>query len=76
MEDMSVVEKFLEEVGLEEGQKDEIVSVIKGMGELLNCLHLCICTSCFFSGTTHMGHNLVQKAQSSSLIIMHVCILL
>lgn len=32
MEDMSVVEMFLEEVGLEEGQKDEIVSIIKGMG--------------------------------------------
>jgi len=29
---MSVVEMFLEEVGLEEGQKDEIVSIIKGMG--------------------------------------------
>lgn len=29
---MSVVEKFLEEVGLEEWQKDEIVSIIKGMG--------------------------------------------
>ena len=28
---MSVVEMFLEEVGLEEGQKDEIVSIIKGM---------------------------------------------
>jgi len=32
VEDMSVVEMFLEEVGLEEGQKDEIVSIIKGMG--------------------------------------------
>nr|XP_034575580.1 uncharacterized protein YpgQ isoform X2 [Setaria viridis] len=32
VEDMSVVEKFLEEVGLEEWQKDEIVSIIKGMG--------------------------------------------
>ncbi|PAN46774.1 hypothetical protein PAHAL_9G213700 [Panicum hallii] len=32
MEDMSVVEMFLEEVGLEAGQKDEIVSIIKGMG--------------------------------------------
>ena len=31
VEDMSVVEMFLEEVGLEEGQKDEIVSIIKGM---------------------------------------------
>ena len=35
MEDMSVVEMFLEEP-LEEGQKDEIVSIIKGMGELLS----------------------------------------
>ncbi|CAL4925536.1 unnamed protein product [Urochloa decumbens] len=32
VEDMSVVEKFLEEVGLEEWQKDDIVSIIKGMG--------------------------------------------
>ncbi|CAN6299021.1 unnamed protein product [Urochloa humidicola] len=32
VEDMSAVEKFLEEVGLEESQKDEIVSIIKGMG--------------------------------------------
>ncbi|RCV42413.1 hypothetical protein SETIT_9G214600v2 [Setaria italica] len=32
VEDMSIVEKFLEEVGLEEWQKDEIVSIIKGMG--------------------------------------------
>ncbi|CAN6293165.1 unnamed protein product [Urochloa humidicola] len=32
VEDMSAVEKFLEEVGLEEWQKDEIVSIIKGMG--------------------------------------------
>lgn len=52
MEDMSAVEMFLEEVGLEEGQKVEVVSIIKGMGELLTCLHLCICTSCFFSGIT------------------------
>ncbi|WVZ59377.1 hypothetical protein U9M48_009526 [Paspalum notatum var. saurae] len=32
VEDMGVVEMFLEEVGLEEGQKDEIVGIIKGMG--------------------------------------------
>ncbi|CAN6323687.1 unnamed protein product [Urochloa humidicola] len=32
VEDMSVIEKFLEDVGLEERQKDEIVSIIKGMG--------------------------------------------
>ncbi|KAF8723148.1 hypothetical protein HU200_022304 [Digitaria exilis] len=32
VEDMSVVEMFLEEVGLEEGQKVEVVSIIKGMG--------------------------------------------
>ncbi|CAL4933990.1 unnamed protein product [Urochloa decumbens] len=32
VEDMSVVEKFLEEVVLEEWQKDDIVSIIKGMG--------------------------------------------
>lgn len=37
VEDMSVVEMFLEEVGLEEGQKHEVVSIIKGMGELLTC---------------------------------------
>ncbi|KAJ1295098.1 hypothetical protein BS78_01G197700 [Paspalum vaginatum] len=39
VEDMSVVEMFLEEVGLEAGQKDEIVGIIKGMGfknEFLN----------------------------------------
>ncbi|KAF8672354.1 hypothetical protein HU200_049556 [Digitaria exilis] len=29
---MSAVEMFLEEVGLEEGQKVEVVSIIKGMG--------------------------------------------
>ncbi|OEL18860.1 hypothetical protein BAE44_0020116 [Dichanthelium oligosanthes] len=50
VEDMSIVEMFLEEAGLEDGQKDEIVSIIKGMGELLTCLHLCIWTSCFFNG--------------------------
>lgn len=32
MEDISVVEMFLQEVGLDEGQKDEIVAIIKGMG--------------------------------------------
>lgn len=32
VEDMSVVEMFLQEVGLDEGQKDEIVAIIKGMG--------------------------------------------
>nr|CAB3499319.1 unnamed protein product [Digitaria exilis] len=32
VEDMSAVEMFLEEVGLEEGQKVEVVSIIKGMG--------------------------------------------
>uniref|UniRef100_A0ACD5TNU4 Uncharacterized protein n=1 Tax=Avena sativa TaxID=4498 RepID=A0ACD5TNU4_AVESA len=31
-EDMSIVERFLEEVGLEEGQMEEIVSIITGMG--------------------------------------------
>ncbi|PWZ57079.1 hypothetical protein Zm00014a_004929 [Zea mays] len=31
VEDMSVVEMFLQEVGLDEGQKDEIVAIIKGM---------------------------------------------
>jgi hypothetical protein len=33
-EDMSIVERFLEEVGLEEGQREEIVAIITGMGEL------------------------------------------
>lgn len=32
VEDMSVVEMFLQEVGLDEGLKDEIVAIIKGMG--------------------------------------------
>ncbi|KAL6643235.1 hypothetical protein ACP70R_021416 [Stipagrostis hirtigluma subsp. patula] len=32
VEDMSVVAMFLEELGLEEEQKDEILSIIKGMG--------------------------------------------
>lgn len=32
VEDMSVVEMFLQEVGLDEGQKDEIVAIIKGIG--------------------------------------------
>ncbi|XP_066379048.1 uncharacterized protein [Miscanthus floridulus] len=32
VEDMSVVEMFLQEVGLDEAQKDEIVAIIKGMG--------------------------------------------
>uniref|UniRef100_A0A804LYF3 HD/PDEase domain-containing protein n=1 Tax=Zea mays TaxID=4577 RepID=A0A804LYF3_MAIZE len=32
VEDISVVEMFLQEVGLDEGQKDEIVAIIKGMG--------------------------------------------
>ncbi|XP_066374123.1 uncharacterized protein [Miscanthus floridulus] len=32
VEDMSVVETFLQEVGLDEAQKDEIVATIKGMG--------------------------------------------
>ncbi|KAG8092041.1 hypothetical protein GUJ93_ZPchr0012g19751 [Zizania palustris] len=31
-EDMSIVEKFLEEMGLEEFQREEIVAIIKGMG--------------------------------------------
>ncbi|KAL5224687.1 hypothetical protein ABZP36_011326 [Zizania latifolia] len=31
-EDMSIVEKILEEVGLEEFQREEIVAIIKGMG--------------------------------------------
>lgn len=32
VEDISVVEMFLQEVGLDEGQKDEIVAIIKGIG--------------------------------------------
>ncbi|KAK3153974.1 hypothetical protein QOZ80_2BG0184060 [Eleusine coracana subsp. coracana] len=32
VEDMSVVDTFLDELGLEEGKKGEIVSIIKGMG--------------------------------------------
>ncbi|KAL6883306.1 hypothetical protein ACP4OV_010720 [Aristida adscensionis] len=31
VEDMSIVEMFLEDLGLKEGQKDEIVAIIKGM---------------------------------------------
>jgi hypothetical protein len=31
-EDMSIVERFLEEVELEQGQREEIVAIIKGMG--------------------------------------------
>lgn len=31
-EDMSIVQRFLEEVGLEEGQREEIVAIITGMG--------------------------------------------
>jgi hypothetical protein len=42
VEDMSVVEMFLQEVGLDEGQKDEIVAIIKGMGELFTYSCLCI----------------------------------
>lgn len=42
MEDMSVVEMFLEEVGLDEGQKDEIVAIIKGMGELFTYSVICV----------------------------------
>lgn len=73
MEDMSVIEMFLEEVGLEAGQKDEIVSIIKGMGELLTRLHLCI--------SLHVSSAVkLTWAQSSSkglfVFIMHVCILL
>ena len=33
-EDMSIVQRFLEEVGLEEGQREEILAIITGMGEL------------------------------------------
>jgi hypothetical protein len=49
---MSVVETFLQEVGLDEAQKDEIVAIIKGMGELFS-IHLfsypclCICSMYF-----------------------------
>ncbi|XBJ16595.1 hypothetical protein VPH35_008188 [Triticum aestivum] len=32
VEDMSIVKRFLEEVGLEEGQREEIVAIITGMG--------------------------------------------
>lgn len=32
MEDMSIVETFLEQEGLDQGQKDEVVAIIKGMG--------------------------------------------
>lgn len=32
MEDMSIVERFLQDVGLEKGQREEIVSIITGMG--------------------------------------------
>jgi hypothetical protein len=39
-EDMSIVTRFLEEVGLEEGQKEEIVAIITGMGELSVFVHL------------------------------------
>jgi uncharacterized protein len=33
VEDMNVVDTFLDELGLEEGKKDEIIAIIKGMGE-------------------------------------------
>jgi uncharacterized protein len=39
-EDMSIVTRFLEEVGLEEGQKEEIVAIITGMGEFSVFVHL------------------------------------
>lgn len=39
-EDMSIVKRFLEEVGLEEGQREEIVAIITGMGELSVFVHL------------------------------------
>jgi len=59
VEDMSVVEMFLQEVGLDEGLKDEIVAIIKGMGEIFSysvicvyayVLHFCSTTD-FFGGT-------------------------
>lgn len=33
VEDTTVVEKFLEEEGLEEAKRDKILTIIKGMGE-------------------------------------------
>ena len=41
MEDMSIVETFLQEVGLDEAQKDEIVAIIKGMGEIFTYSVIC-----------------------------------
>lgn len=59
MEDMSVVEMFLQEVGLDEGPKDEIVAIIKGMGEIFSYSVICVyayvlnfcSTTDFFGGT-------------------------
>jgi hypothetical protein len=39
-EDMSIVERFLEEVELEQGQREEIVAIIKGMGEFFMFMNL------------------------------------
>ena len=41
MEDMSVIETFLQEVGSDEAQKDEIVAIIKGMGEIFTYSVIC-----------------------------------
>lgn len=61
MEDMSVIERFLKEAGLDEGQKDEIVAIIKGMGELFiylvihaYVLHFC----CLFLFDMHVSISL------------------
>jgi hypothetical protein len=50
VEDMSVVDTFLDELGLEEGKKDEIISIIKGMGEFFKSV---IYTSSLFHATCH-----------------------
>lgn len=57
---MSVVEMFLQEVGLDEGQKDEIVAIIKGMGELFTYSVIHVYASSFlFEDIPHWGHTLV-----------------
>ena len=59
VEDMSVVEMFLQEVGLDEGQKDEIVAIIKGMGELFYSVIHVYASSFLFEDIPHWGHTLV-----------------
>jgi hypothetical protein len=60
VEDISVVEMFLQEVGLDEGQKDEIVAIIKGMGELFTYSVIHVYASSFlFEDIPHWGHTLV-----------------